>query len=164
MSGVSSISDSLTSSLLSSLQSSASASSTGTSSDSTGTAADIVSLLTGSSSSSSSSLYSALTGSSGSTSTDAMYNILLSAESASLMKADPTLVTEITAAEQQSTTGGSSSTSTSTENLVNQLQNINLLTVSPNTLLSIIEGASKSSTLDGKRDSLMPGQVSCSLL
>ncbi len=45
MSSVSSINSSLTSSLLSSLQSSASASSTGTSSDPTGTAADIVSLL-----------------------------------------------------------------------------------------------------------------------
>jgi hypothetical protein len=75
-----------------------------------------------------------------------MYNILLSAESASMIKSDPALVNEITAAEQQSTTGGSSSTSTSTESLVNELQNINLLTVSPQTLLSIIEGASKGST------------------
>ena len=146
MSSISSINSSLTSSLLSSLQSSASASSTGASSDSTGTAADIVSLLSGSSSSSSSSLYSALTGSSGSASTDPMYNILLSAESASIMQSNPALVNEITAAEQTSTTGGSSSTSTSTESLVNALQSINLLTVSPDTLLSIIEGSSSGST------------------
>jgi hypothetical protein len=146
MSGIASINSSLTSSLLSSLLSSASAPSAGISSDPTGTAADIVSLLGGSSSSSGSSLYSALTGSSGSTSTDSMYNILLSAESASMMKSDPALVDEITAAEQKSAAAGSSSTPTSTESLVNQLQNINLLTISPDTLLSIIEGFASAGT------------------
>ncbi len=145
MSGVSSINSSLTSSLLGSLQSMGAGSSVGASADPTGTAADMVSLLGGSSSSSGDSLYSALSGTSGSTSTDSMYNILLSAESASMMKSNPTLVKEITAAERTAA-GDSSSTATSTESLVNQLQNINLLTVSPDTLLSLIEGSSSTST------------------
>ncbi len=142
MSSISSINNSLTSSLLNSLQSSGSASSLGTSAVSTGTAADIVSLLGGSSSDSSDSLYSALTGSSGSDATNSVYNILLSAESASLMKSNPALVKEITAAEKTSASSGSSSASTSTESLVNQLQKINLLTVNPDTLFSLINGSS----------------------
>jgi peptidoglycan DL-endopeptidase CwlO len=143
MSAISSINNSLTSSLLSSLLS-GSTSSAGTSSAST--ASDIVSLLGGSSSSSDSSLYSALTGTSGSTSTaDPMYGILLSAESASLMQSNPALTKEVTAAEQASAASGSSSTSTSTQSLVSELQNMNLLTASPDTLLSIIKNAASNS-------------------
>ncbi|MGD0229148.1 MAG: hypothetical protein ABSC19_02165 [Syntrophorhabdales bacterium] len=143
MSDISGISNSLTSSLLSSLESSGTASSTAAASDAAGTDSDIVSLLGGSSSNSDSSLYSALTGSSGSQSTDPMYSILLSAESASLMKTDPGILSGIIAADQAPTASGTSSSgSTGTESLVQALQNINLLTVNPDTLLSIIKDSS----------------------
>jgi len=150
MSSISSINNSLTSSLLSSLEQSGSASSTGTGPLSTGIDSDIVSLLSGSSpETDDSSLYSALFGSGGSTSTGSLYDILLSAGNASLMESDPTLVNDIIAAGQTSTSSGSSSGSTSTESLVQQLQNINLLTISPDALLSLIQNSSSGSTSTG---------------
>jgi hypothetical protein len=66
-----------------------------------------------------------------------MYDVLLSAESAAELKASPALADEIIAAEQAAGTT-STSGSSSTESLVSELQNINLLTVSPDTLMSIL--------------------------
>ena len=145
MSSVSSINNSLTSSLLSSLEQASLTSPTGTGSLSSGIDSDIVDLMSGSSSGTDdSSLYSALTGSSGSTSTDSMYSVLLSAANANIMESDPTLVKDLVAAEQTSTSG-SASNSTSTESLVQQLENINLITISPDTLLSMIQNSSSGS-------------------
>ena len=145
MSAINSVGNSLTSSLLSSLLS-GSSSSSGTASTSANINSDIVSLLGGSSTSSTGSLYSTLLGGSGSSSTaDPMYGVLLSAESASLLNSNPALAQDIVSAYGTSTTGGSSSSSTSTESLVNELQALNLVTVSPDTLLSLVNNSSSGS-------------------
>ena len=106
MSDISGIANSLTSSLLSSLLS---GSTTSANAQSSGGVSDIVSLLGGSSSSSDASLYNIFSGSQGSDSTGAMYSILLSAESASIIQANPSMVQQILSADQ--TSAGSSASS-----------------------------------------------------
>ena len=144
MSGTSSVSNSLLSSLISSLGSSGPATSTSAASGPDSTASDIVSLLSGAASGSDRSIYSILDGASGSTSADSMYDVLLSAESAAVMKASPALADKIIAGEQASA-ATSSSGSSSTESLVSELENINLLTVSPDSLMSMLEKSASGS-------------------
>ena len=144
MSGISSITNSLTSSLLSSLLSGSTSSTDDLGSGSSSADSDIVSLLDGSSSGGDSSLYNILSGSQGSDSTNSMYDILLSAESASMMQANPGFVQDILSADQAAagsgtSSGSTSSQATSTQDLVQQLENTNLLTMSTDTLTSLLE-------------------------
>jgi hypothetical protein len=106
---------------------------------------DIVSLLGDSTDSTgSSSIYSILGGSQGDDSGNAIYNMLLSAENADLMKANPTLVKAVMAAEEAQTQTAESGTSsassqTSSSQLLQDLQNVNLLNIDPSTLMSILQ-------------------------
>ena len=141
MSGISSIANSLTSSLLSSLLS---GSTTSANAQSSGAVSDIVSLLGGSSSNSDESLYNIFSGSQGPDPTDPMYSILLSAESASIIQANPSMVQQILSADQTSagssaSSGAAASQTTSTQALVQELENMNLLTIAPDTLMSMLQ-------------------------
>ncbi len=146
MSGISSISSSLLTNLLNSQQSNQ-VQASGSQAQDPGSAGitDIVSLL-GASTTSNNSLYGLLSGMQGSDSTDSTYNLLLAGANAQLMKDNPALVQAIVSADQgvaQSTDGGTSSGSTSSQTTstqaLNDLQNINLLTMSPDTLASLLE-------------------------
>ena len=99
------------------------------------------------------SLYNMLSGSQGSDSTDAMYNILLSSESASMMQANPSLVQEILSAGQtsasSSTSSGSESSTTTTQELVQELENMNFLTISPDNLMSLLQNNAASQDTSG---------------
>ncbi|MGA3173924.1 MAG: hypothetical protein ABSE25_05780 [Syntrophorhabdales bacterium] len=105
--------------------------------------ADIVSLL-GSAGASDNSLYNVLGGTQESDSTGSLYDILLSAENAQIMKNDPALTQALLAAEETQTTagaasGGSTQAQTTGAQLLQNLQNINLLTVSPDALMSMLQ-------------------------
>jgi len=148
VSDISSISNSLGSSLLSSLLSGSSATN-GQSAGSSSIASDIVSLLAGSSSTEDGSLYSILSGNQGSDSTDQMYNILLSAESTSILQANPGLVQDILSANEASagnntSPGSTSAQTTSTQDLIRELENMNFLSMSPDTLTSLLKGSTAS--------------------
>jgi hypothetical protein len=105
--------------------------------------ADLVSLL-GDSTASDDSLYGLLSGTQGSDSSDSMYNLLLAGANAQLMKDNPTLVQAILSADQtQTTSAGTSSGSTQAQTTGTQalqdLQNIDLLTMSPTTIASVLQ-------------------------
>ena len=141
MSDISGIANSLTSSLLSSLLS---GSTTSANAQGSGAVSDIVSLLGGSSSSPDASLYNIFSGAQGPDSTDPMYSILLSAESASMIQADPSMVQQMLSADQtqagsSASSGASGSQTTSTQALVQELENMNLLTIAPDTLMSMLQ-------------------------
>ena len=99
---------------------------------------DIVTLL-GASTASGDSLYGLLSGTDGSDSSDSMYNLLLAGANAQLMKDNPTLVQAILSADQtQSQTTGAGAQTTDTQ-VLHDLQNLNLLTLSPDTLSSLLQ-------------------------
>ena len=89
------------------------------------------------------SLYNLLSGTQGSSdSSDSIYNIMLSDENAKLMQANPSLVQDIISEEQSQTTnsGSSSSASQSLDSQALQdIENTNLLTMSPDTLISLLQ-------------------------
>jgi len=148
VSDISNITNSLTSSLLSSLLSGSSTTDT-QAADSNSIASDIVSLLGSSSSTTDGSLYSILSGNQGSDSTDPMYNILLSAESASILQANPSLVQDIltaneTSAGNNTSSGSTSAQTTSTQDLIQELENMNFLSMSPDSLTSLLKGSTAS--------------------
>ena len=161
MSGISAISNS---SLIASLLGSQSSNSTGQTSSLTSglsTASDIVSLL-GDSTDSSSSIYSILGGGQGDDSGNTMFNVMLSAENAELMKASPTLVRAMISAEAaqtQTAEGATSSVSSQSDSsqILKDLQNINLLNIDPGTLLSILQNnaASQDSSSSSQLGSLI---------
>jgi hypothetical protein len=68
-----------------------------------------------------------------------MYDVLISAENAQLMQASPDLVKNIISEEQAQSTGDSSSSSTQTSSseLVQNLKNLDLLAMNPETLRAI---------------------------
>jgi hypothetical protein len=73
-----------------------------------------------------------------------MYNLLLAGANAQLMKDNPTLVQAILSADQtQTTSAGTSSGSTQAQTTGTQalqdLQNIDLLTMSPTTIASVLQ-------------------------
>jgi hypothetical protein len=68
------------------------------------------------------------------TSSTAMYDLFLSAENTQLMQANPSLVKDIISEEQAQTTTDSTS---SVSQIIQDIGNINLLTISPDTLLAI---------------------------
>ncbi|MGD0233404.1 MAG: hypothetical protein ABSC55_02585 [Syntrophorhabdales bacterium] len=144
MASISGISSSLLTSLLNSQQSNLvqetnSQTQTAGSADST----DLVSLL-GDSTASDDSLYGLLSGTQGSDSSDSTYNLLLAGANAQLMKDNPTLVQAILSADQtQTTSAGTSSGSTQAQTTGTQelqdLQNLDLLTMSPATIASVLQ-------------------------
>jgi len=81
-----------------------------------------------------------------------MYNVLLSAESASIMQANPTLVQDILSAGQASassstsSSGSTSSQAATTQELVQELENMNFLNMSPDTLTSLLGNNTASSS------------------
>jgi hypothetical protein len=89
------------------------------------------------------SIYNLLSGNQGSSdSSDSLYNIMLSDENAKLMQANPSLVQDIISEEQSQTTdsGSSSSTSQSLDSQALQdIENTNLITMSPDTLISLLQ-------------------------
>jgi len=89
------------------------------------------------------SIYNLLSGNQGSSdSSDSLYNIMLSDENAKLMKANPSLVQDIISEEQSQTTdsGSTSSTSQSLDaQALQDIENTNLLTMSPDTLISLLQ-------------------------
>jgi len=89
------------------------------------------------------SIYNLLSGNQGSSdSSDSLYNIMLSDENAKLMQANPSLVQDIISEEQSQTTdsGSTSSTSQSLDSQALQdIENTNLLTMSPDTLISLLQ-------------------------
>lgn len=79
------------------------------------------------------------------TSSTAMYNLFLSAENTQLMQANPSLVKDIISEEQAQTTTDSTS---SVSQMIQDIGNINLLTISPDTLLAIQQKYSDSANSD----------------
>jgi hypothetical protein len=75
-------------------------------------------------------------------SSNSLYNIMLSHENAKIIQANPTLVKAIIKAEQSQTTasGASSSSNQSLDSqAIQDIENTNLLTMSPDTLLSLLQ-------------------------
>jgi hypothetical protein len=73
-----------------------------------------------------------------------MYSILLSAESASMIQADPGMLQQMLSADQtqagsSASSGAAGSQTTSTQALVQELENMNLLTIAPDTLMSMLQ-------------------------
>jgi hypothetical protein len=84
------------------------------------------------------SIYNLLGGNQGlSDSSDSLYNIMLSDENAKLMQANPTLVKDIINAEQSQT--GTSGNQTLSSQALQDVEGTNLLTMSPDTLLSLLQ-------------------------
>jgi hypothetical protein len=146
MSGISSISSSLLTNLLNSQQSNITQATSSQAQDAgSAETADLVSLL-GGSMTSDDSLYGLLSGTQGSDSSDSTYNLLLAGANAQLMKDNPTLVQAILWADQtQTQTTGAEASSGSTQSqttgtqALQDLQNINLLTIGPENLASLLE-------------------------
>jgi len=147
MSDISSITSSLLTSLLSSQQSNLlQAPSSQDQSAGSSEIADIISLLGDGSTTANDSLYGLLDDTQGSDSSDSTYDLLLAGANAQLMENNPTLVQAILSADQtqaQATGAATSSTSTQPQTASTQvledLQNINLLTMSPSTVTSMLE-------------------------
>jgi hypothetical protein len=144
MASISGISSSLLTSLVNGQQSNPVQTTSGQVQDAgSADSADLVSLL-GDSTASDDSLYGLLSGTQGSDSSDSMYNLLLAGANAQLMKDNPTLVQAILSADQtQTTSAGTSSGSTQAQTTGTQalqdLQNIDLLTMSPTTIASVLQ-------------------------
>ena len=146
MADISSISNSLLTNLLNTQQSNPIQSAASQAEDPGSTdITDIVSLL-GGSTASNSSLYGLLGDSQGSDSSDSTYNLLLSAANAQLMKDNPTLIQAILSADQTQTqtasteaSSGSTQSQTTNTQALQDLQNINLLTINPEDLASLLE-------------------------
>jgi len=157
MSGISSIGSSLLSNLLASQTSNqiSDGASVPQAAGSSGIT-DIVSLL-GESSPANDSLYGLLGATQGSDSTDSIYNLLLAGANAQLIKDNPTIATAILSAEQGQTqasdTGSSDSGQSTLGNQILQgLQNTNLLTINPESFVSLLEKyneSKNSGTTDG---------------
>jgi len=150
MSSVSGVSNSLLNSLLSSSTNKSASSQADTLKSSIN--ADVVSLLNNSTDPESS-VYNILGGTQNLSSEGSMYNLLLSAENAQLMKDNPTLLKALIGAAQtqyQTASDGTSTDSTKSEatgtDILNYIQNINLLTMNPDNLLSILQKTSENST------------------
>ena len=146
MASISGISSSLLTSLLNSQQSNTvqTASSQAQDAGSADTT-DLVSLL-GASTASDDSLYGLLSGTQGADSSDSTYNLLLAGANAQLMEDNPTLVQAILSADQtqtQTASAGTSSGSTQAQTTgaqaLQDLQNIDLLTMSPTTIASMLQ-------------------------
>ena len=146
MSGISSISSSLLTNLLNGQQSNV-AQATSNQAQDAGSAdtTDLVSLL-GGSTTSNDSLYGLLSDTQGSDSSDSMYNLLVAGANAQLMKDNPALVQAILWADQTQTqtagaeaSSGSTQSQTTSTQVLQDLQNTNLLTMSPDTLASLLE-------------------------
>ncbi len=142
MPAISSISNSLLTNLLNSQQSNTTQAASSQAQDA-GSAGitDIVSLL-GGSATSNDSLYGLLSGDS----SDATYNLLLAGANAQLMKDNPILIQAILSADQTQTqtnsaeaSSGSTQSETTSTQALQDLQNINLLTINPETLASLLE-------------------------
>ena len=81
----------------------------------------------------------------GSDDSGSMYNILLSAANAKLMEANPALLKTLISADQaQTASSGTSSGSAIDCQTLQDIQNINLLTINPNTLASLLEKSQNS--------------------
>ncbi|HVN72468.1 MAG TPA: hypothetical protein VMU10_10655 [Desulfomonilia bacterium] len=94
------------------------------------------------SSGSDSSIFDLLAGNNGTAdSSGSLYNLLLSAENAQLMQANPALVKDIVSREQAKTAGDTTSSSSAQagSQILQDLENMDLLTMSPDTLASIIQ-------------------------
>ena len=144
MASISGISSSLLTSLLNSQQSNPVQTASSQVQDAESTdSADLVSLL-GNSAAPDDSLYGLLSGTQGSDSSDPTYDLLMAGANAQLMKDNPTLVQAILSADQtQTASAGTSSGSTQAQTTGSQalqdLQNINLVTMSPTTIASVLQ-------------------------
>ncbi|HVN22883.1 MAG TPA: hypothetical protein VMT71_02850 [Syntrophorhabdales bacterium] len=106
---------------------------------------DIVSLL-GASGSSGDPLYGLLSDTQGSDATASTYNLLLGAVNAQLMKDNPTLVEAFLKAEQAQsqpsdtgTSSGSTQSQQTSSQAVQNLENVDLLSISPQNLTAVLE-------------------------
>ncbi len=165
MSDVSSISSSLLTNLLSSRQSNPANAANSQPQENAGSGGitDIVSLL-GGSTASTDPLYGLLSGTQGSDSTDSIYNLLLAGANAQLMKDNPVIAKAILSADQAQAQANGTESSDSTQSttgtqILKDLQNTNLLTMNPESLVSLLEKYIESKNGGAATDSSSGSQI-----